>query len=114
MTSQSRTPVHPLRKILMTLAAAICVAALAGCASTPTQESAGEYLDSSVITARVKMALLNAENLPSGEISVASFKGGVQLSGFVPTETDKSRAEVIARDIDGVKSVTNSIQVKGQ
>ena len=114
MTSQSRISVHLMRKFLMTLAATTLAAALAGCASTPSQESAGEYLDSSVITAKVKLALLNAENLPSGKISVASFKRGVQLSGFVPSETDKSRAEVIARDVDGVRSVTNSIQVKGQ
>ena len=91
MTSQPRTAVHPLRKILMALAAATCAAVLAGCASSPAQESAGEYIDSSVITAKVKVALLNAENLTSSQISVASFKGGVQLSGFVPTETDKSR-----------------------
>ncbi|HEY7656956.1 MAG TPA: BON domain-containing protein [Burkholderiales bacterium] len=103
-----------MRKILATLTVVSCAAALAGCASTQTQESAGEYFDSSVITAKVKMALLNAENLPSGQISVASFKRGVQLSGFVPTQTDRSRAEVIARDVDGVRSVTNSIQVKGQ
>lgn len=114
MTNQSRTAAHSLRKILVTLAAVSCAAALAGCASTPIQESTGEYIDSSIVTAKVKVALLNAENLPSGQISVASFKRGVQLSGFVPTETDKSRAEVIARDVDGVKSVTNSIQVKGQ
>jgi osmotically-inducible protein OsmY len=115
MTSQKRIPTHPSRTIITTLAAATLAAAvLAGCASTPIQESAGEYLDSSVITAKVKLALLNAENLPSGQISVASFKRGVQLSGFVPTATDKSRAEVIARDIDGVRAVTNSIQVKGQ
>jgi osmotically-inducible protein OsmY len=114
MNNQRRTAAHSLRKVLVTLAAVSCAAALAGCASTPTQESTGEYLDSSIITAKVKMALLNAENLPSGQISVASFKRGVQLSGFVPTETDKSRAEVIARDVDGVKAVTNSIQVKGQ
>lgn len=114
MTNQSRTAAHSLRKVLVTLAAVSCAAALAGCASTPIQESAGEYIDSSIVTAKVKVALLNAENLPSGQISVASFKRGVQLSGFVPTETDKSRAEGIARDVDGVKSVTNSIQVKGQ
>jgi osmotically-inducible protein OsmY len=114
MISYRRTASQPLRNIFMTLAAAICVAVLAGCAGTPNQESTGEYLDSSVITAKVKAALLNAENLPSSEISVASFKGGVQLSGFVPTETDKARAEVVARDVDGVKSVTNSIEVKGR
>jgi len=114
MTSQSRTRVQPLWKILITLAAATCAAVLAGCAGTPTQESTGEYLDNSFITAKVKAALLNDENLRSGTISVASFKGGVQLSGFVPTETDKLRAEAVTRDINGVKSVTNSIQVKGQ
>ena len=114
MTSQARTPVRPFRTIIMMLAAAACAAVFAGCAGAPSQESTGEYLDSSVVTTRVKMALLNAENLPSGEISVASFKSGVQLSGFVPTETDRSRAEAIARGVDGVKSVTNSIQIKGQ
>jgi osmotically-inducible protein OsmY len=114
MNSQSRMPAHPLRKILITFAAAAFAALLTGCAGTPNQESTGEYFDNSVITAKVKTALLNAEDLRSGEISVASFRGGVQLSGFVPTETDKRRAEVITRDVDGVKSVTNSIQIKGQ
>jgi len=114
MTSKAQTAIHPLQKIVKTLAVAACVAVLNGCAATPTQESTGEYIDSSVVTTRVKMALLNAENLPSGQISVASFKSGVQLSGFVPTETDRSRAEAIARGVDGVKAVTNSIQIKGQ
>lgn len=114
MTSQSRTPVQPLWKILITLAAATCAAALAGCASAPAQESAGEYIDNSLITAKVKTALLGAEDVSSGNISVASFKGKVQLSGFVPSEADKLRAEALARDVEGVKTVTNAIEIKGR
>jgi osmotically-inducible protein OsmY len=114
MTNLSKMPTQPSRKVLIALAAAAFVALIAGCAGTPSQESTGEYLDNSLITAKVKTALLSAENLRSGQISVASFKGKVQLSGFVATEADKRQAEVIARDVDGVKSVTNGIEVKGQ
>lgn len=111
MTSPNRTPTHPSRRVLTALAAA---ALIAGCAGTPTQESTGEYLDNSVITVKVRTALLNAEDLPSGEIAVASFKGKVQLSGFVPSADDRRKAELLARDVPGVKSVTNGIEVKGQ
>lgn len=111
MTSPNRTPTHPSRRVLTALAAA---ALIAGCAGTPTQESTGEYLDNSVITVKVRTALLNAEDLPSGEIAVASFKGKVQLSGFVPSADDRRKAELVARDVPGVKSVTNGIEVKGQ
>ncbi|HEY7742582.1 MAG TPA: BON domain-containing protein [Burkholderiales bacterium] len=114
MNRTSRMPKHPSRTLVVALAAAAALAVLAGCSSTPTQESAGEYFDNSLITAKVKSALLGTEDLSSGNISVASFKGKVQLSGFVPTETDKQRAEVIARDVEGVKVVTNAIEIKGQ
>lgn len=106
-------PAHLLRTLVSTLAAIALIAAFAGCTSTPAQESAGEYFDNSLITAKVKSALIGAENLRAGNISVASFKGKVQLSGFVPSETDRQRAEVIARDIEGVKVVTNAIEIKG-
>jgi osmotically-inducible protein OsmY len=96
------------------LASVGVVAMIAGCAATPTQESAGEYLDNSLITAKVKTALINDENLHAGNISVATYKGKVQLSGFAASETDKRRAEVIAKDVEGVKSVTNGIEVKGK
>jgi osmotically-inducible protein OsmY len=114
MTSPNRTPTHPSRRVLTALAAAALAALIAGCAGTPTQESTGEYLDNSVITVKVRTALLNAEDLPSGEIAVASFKGKVQLSGFVPTADDRRKAELVARDVPGVKSVTNGIEVKGR
>jgi osmotically-inducible protein OsmY len=114
MTNPSRKPTHPSRRALVALAAAALAALITGCAGTPTQESTGEYLDNSVITTKVKTALLNAEDLRSGEISVVSFKGKVQLSGFVTTEADRQKAELIARDVQGVTSVTNGIEVKGQ
>jgi osmotically-inducible protein OsmY len=114
MTSPYRTLTHPSRRVLTALAAAALAALITGCAGTPTQESTGEYLDNSVITTKVKTALLNAEDLRSGEISVVSFKGKVQLSGFVTTEADRQKAELIARDVQGVTSVTNGIEVKGQ
>ena len=105
---------HLSRTLVSTLAAIALVAAFAGCTSTPTQESAGEYFDNSLITAKVKSALIGAENLSSANISVASFKGKVQLSGFVASETDRQRAEVIARDIEGVKVVSNAIEIRGR
>ena len=103
-----------LRNGCALLASVAVVAMIAGCAATPTQESTGEYLDNSLITAKVKTALINDENLRAGNISVATYKGKVQLSGFAASETDKRRAEVIAKDVEGVKSVTNGIEVKGK
>lgn len=114
MIKSFQVPTNPSRKFIVTIAAAAVVAALTGCTSTPSRESAGEYFDNSLITAKVKSALIGAENLSSANISVASFKGKVQLSGFVPSETDKQRAEVIARDVEGVKVVTNAIEIKGR
>lgn len=100
-------------KIRNTIAAAALVA-VAGCAGGPNKESAGEWVDGSSMTARVKLALMNAENLEAGGVSVDSFKGRVQLSGYVPSETDKRRAAVVARNVYGVRSVTNGIEVTGE
>jgi len=103
-----------LRNAYVLLGSVAVVAMIAGCAATPTQESTGEYLDNSMITAKVKTALINADSISSGNISVATFKGKVQLSGFATSETDKQLAEVIAKDVEGVKAVTNGIEVKGK
>lgn len=65
-------------------------------------------------SSKVKTALINDENLRAGNISVATYKGKVQLSGFAASETDKRRAEVIAKDVEGVKFVTNGIEIKGK
>ena len=85
-----------------------------GCASTSKQEGTGEYLDDSVITTKVKAAVFNEPSLKSAEINVETFKGKVQLSGFVNTEADINKAVEIARSVKGVTSVKNDMRVKGQ
>lgn len=83
-----------------------------GCASTSKQEGTGEYVDDTVITTKVKTAIFNDPNLKSSEINVETFKGVVQLSGFVSSRADINRAVEIARGIAGVKSVKNDMRVK--
>ncbi|MDQ7830489.1 MAG: BON domain-containing protein [Desulfovibrionaceae bacterium] len=85
-----------------------------GCASTSTRESTGEYFDDSVITAKVKSAIFQEPSLQSAEINVETFKGVVQLSGFVSSRHDINTAVSVARRIVGVTSVRNDMLVKGQ
>jgi osmotically-inducible protein OsmY len=83
-----------------------------GCASTPTKESTGEYIDDSAITAKVKAALVKDDNVRARDVGVETFKGVVQLSGFVATAEEKTRAGQLAAGVRGVQSVTNNIQLK--
>ncbi|MBI9086596.1 MAG: BON domain-containing protein [Desulfobacterales bacterium] len=84
----------------------------AACASTPKQESTGEYVDDSVITTKVKSLLAADDFLNSFQISVETFKGTVQLSGFVASQKAVDKADQIARSVKGVKSVKNDLVVK--
>jgi osmotically-inducible protein OsmY len=90
----------------------LVLAVIAGCASTRTQESTGEYVDDSTITAKVKAAILDDPSLKVFDISVETFKGVVQLSGFVNSAEIRSRAAVVTSRVSGVKSVKNSLIVK--
>ena len=83
-----------------------------GCASTPKQEGTGEYVDDTVITTKVKAAVLNEPSLKSAEINVETFKGVVQLSGFVSSQANVSKAIEVARSVPGVKSVKNDMRLK--
>ena len=83
-----------------------------GCAATRTHESTGQYMDDSVITTKVKSAILGEPGLKSSEINVETFKGVVQLSGFVSTAGDIDSAVKLTRNVDGVKSVKNDMRVK--
>lgn len=85
---------------------------LAGCAGTPTKESTGEYVDDSAITAKVKTALLKDDAVKSFEIKVDTFKGVVQLSGFVDNSDQKAAAERDAQGVPGVQSVQDNITLK--
>lgn len=83
-----------------------------GCASTATRESTGEYFDDSVITTKVKDALFNESTLKSSEINVETYKGIVQLSGFVSSQASMDKAVEIATGVKGVQSVKNNMQKK--
>ena len=99
-------------KKLIIFSFTILLASLVGCASTKIQEGTGEFVDNAVITTKVKTALFNEAPLKSFEINVKTFKGNVQLSGFVNTQSDIEKAEKITKKIKGVKSIKNNILLK--
>ena len=91
---------------------ALALLTAVGCASTQKQEGTGEYVDDSVITSKVKTAILQEPTLSSAEINVETFKGKVQLSGFVKSRADITRAVAVAHGVGGVKSVKNYMRLK--
>ena len=96
-------------KSLFAIIPALLLATLLGCASTAKQEGTGEYIDDTVITTKVKAAVFAEPSLKSAEINVETFKGAVQLSGFVKDAADINKASEVARNIAGVKAVKNSM-----
>lgn len=86
--------------------------ALAGCAGSSTQESTGEYIDDSVITTKVKSAFASDDQVSALNIKVTTFKGTVQLSGFATSRQEIKRAGQLARNVEGVKTVKNNIQLR--
>jgi len=94
------------------LLAAAAFTTLGGCASSATQESTGQYMDDTAITAKVKAAIFNDAALKSAEINVETFKGAVQLSGFVNSQADIDKAVTVTRAVNGVRSVKNDMRLK--
>ena len=90
----------------------IMLATFIGCASTAKKEGTGEYVDDTVITTKVKAAIFGDGTLKSSEINVETFKGIVQLSGFVNSQDDINRAVEVAGKVKGVISVKNDMRVK--
>ena len=101
----------PIR-LITAACAAIVLAASLGCASTRTHEGTGQYVDDSAITTKVKAAILGEPGLKVAEINVETFKGVVQLSGFVRSQADIDQAVKVARGVAGVKSVKNDMRIK--
>lgn len=99
-------------KYISTIFLILMLATALGCASTSRQESTGEYFDDSVITTKVKAAIFNEPSLKSAEINIETFKGIVQLSGFVNSAADVQKATELARSVKGVKSVKNDMRIK--
>lgn len=99
-------------KTLATVCSAVVLMGALGCASSRTHEGTGQYVDDSVITTKVKAAILGEPGLKVSEINVETYKGVVQLSGFVSSRADIKDAVRVASAVGGVKSVTNDMQVK--
>jgi len=110
MNSQNLNTPHTRRLALLGMAAAVM--GLSACAATRTSEGTGEYVDDTIITGKLKAMILNEPTLKSAEINVETFKGRVQLSGFVNSKGDMDRAVTLARGIAGVTSVANDMRMK--
>jgi osmotically-inducible protein OsmY len=94
------------------LLAVLMATAMVGCSSSPTQQSTGQAIDDGVVTAKVKAKLIEDPVTKAHQIDVETFKGTVQLSGFVETDQARSRALKLARDVEGVKYVKDALEVR--
>lgn len=94
------------------LFAILAVSGMIGCASTSKSEGTGEYVDDAVITTKVKAAIFEEPSLKSSEINVETFKGVVQLSGFVSSQDKVNTAVATAKNVKGVTSVRNDMRLK--
>ncbi len=103
---------RPILACLALLLLPVAVGGFAGCASTSTRESTGEYIDDSAITTKVKSSLFADPDVSGFAVKVETYKGIVQLSGFVNTPGEKQRAGDIAARVAGVRSVENNLVVK--
>ena len=101
-----------IRKTLVVTALAVTLLTSAGCAVTRGQQTAGAYVDDSVITAGVKTRMLEDERVAGTSITVETLNGTVMLSGFAKSEAEKAAAESIAKRVDGVKVVKNEIAIR--
>ena len=91
---------------------AIAFVSILGCAGTEKRESTGEYVTDSWITTKVKAALVKDPLVKATEVNVETYKGTVQLSGFVSSDAARSQAVQVTRGIEGVTGVRNDIRIK--
>ncbi len=101
------------RNSLMVILGAGLAISAAACAATPTQESTGGYVDDSTITAKVKTDLAQDSKVSASDVSVKTYKGIVNLSGFVNSQSQISEARLVAGQVSGVKAVHDNLIVKG-
>lgn len=103
---------NKFNKVLTAAFLAATLVTVVGCAPTSKTQGTGEYVDDAVITTKVKAAIFNEPSLKSAEINVETFKGVVQLSGFVNSQADINKAVSLARSVNGVTSVKNDMRLK--
>lgn len=104
-----------MNKFSRTLSAAflaIALVSVVGCASTSQSQATGAYIDDALITTKVKAALFDEPVIKAHEINVETFRGVVQLSGFVSSQSEVDRAVEVARGVNGVTSVKNDMRLK--
>ncbi len=101
-----------VKTLCASLLAILLITTVIGCAGSATQESTGEYIDDTWITTKVKASLVDDPDVKAREVNVETFKGVVQLSGFVESEEAMARAVAIAESIEGVTSVRNNMTIK--
>jgi osmotically-inducible protein OsmY len=99
-------------RLLSCVALAVTLAGAAGCSSTREHEGTGQYIDDVAITTKVKAAIFNEASLKSSEINVETFKGRVQLSGFVRSQANINEAVAVTQRVGGVVSVGNDMRLK--
>ena len=100
------------KRFMQVLASVLVLSVAMGCASSGNKETTGEYVDDAWITSKVKAAFVKDKTLKASEINVETYKGTVQLSGFVADASDVMHAADVAGGIKGVSSVKNDIRVK--
>jgi hyperosmotically inducible protein len=99
-------------KVLSAAFLAVALVSVVACAPTATKEGTGQYIDDTVITAKVKAVIFDDPLTKASEVNVETFKGVVQLSGFVSSQAAANRAVELARGVAGVKSVKNDMRIK--
>ena len=99
-------------KYIYTFFFAVLLMSVVGCAGTSQKEGTGEYVDDSVITTKVKAAIFKEPTLKSAQINVETFKGVVQLSGFVSSQANIYKAVEVARNVNGVANVKNDMRLR--
>ncbi|MBS1189798.1 MAG: transporter [Rhodocyclaceae bacterium] len=100
------------KPLLIAALVAATLPALTACSPTPTRETVGEYTDDATITTRVKTALVEDPNVSAMQVNVETYRGVVQLSGFVDSQANAARAVNLARQVPGVQSVKNDLRIK--
>lgn len=101
-----------INKYLSAAFLALALVSAVGCSSTASHEGTGEYIDDSAVTGKVKAAIFNEPTLKVAEINVETFKGIVQLSGFVSSRAAANKAVEVARGVGGVTAVKDDMQIK--
>lgn len=100
------------RTLTLAFATALAAATLAGCSVARNQQSVGAYVDDATITTKVKARFVEDKIVDAGAINVQTLNGTVALSGFAKSSEERSKAEMLARKVDGVRDVRNSLAVR--